>query len=480
MLRSLTIFAFLITVSTISLADENRCEFLLDETAISKLAQLPHTDLIKKANLEKIEAALHDIQLSELRNDLNAYDSITQFLIDLNLRLDETIREKKVLLERQNISYLETFGSVSRAVPWGKAAAFKKSTIAPLAKEIDEITSANKFLTQLAAEANNMKNSGDKEALVQEAKLILGIATKDYSTNTAIAFAKSLMGYKGDLRTRLTLAGEIFNEFYKDFSSEPSASLTSTLLGRNQTDSKSRQRIKKIYEAFNLLYDKNVSASLASITFNADKSVDSVENVKEIYNQLYKNTGLDYAELIPLVSYFVQRAEKPSIEEIKAIEKKRVLIYKHPSVDSYDSALMLAILLNAKGMEFSEIEAKPILDAFDRYYKGNATSSAAAAILAVATFLIEKPTQEIADDVISIWKDFYKLSGVSSEAAAGLTLKVVLNKYGVSKTLIQDASIDPDTIDETSSSATDSIFSVTQGMITGSFINIDGNVFTRF
>lgn len=270
---------------------------------------------------------------------------------------------------------------------------------------------------------------------------------------------------------------ELYKQFYKDLSSDAAKTLSSTLMGQQKT---SQQDIKNIRELFNHFYEKYdgpQSANLASMAFSQGIPLTKANKLNDIFDALYEYNNLSRTDTLPLVLVYARMDKVPTKSEVKQLTTFHKNLYKHSSVGNIDATIMLTMFKIIK-LNPTQSDLQQAKDVYSEFYKESGVSSTAAAIMTGAIILTGK-NKAFVPEMFDTWKKMYEEPGVSSEDAASIVLKITITKHGV-EVDPQMGNLVEQSLSSVSSSVSDStsVISLTQGAITGDFINLDGNPFT--
>lgn len=447
--------------------DKTACAHWLGRSALTQVV----------SDEEGLYRAFEQFRLSVHRADPENYQRLIEAVDTLEAQLATVQGEVEDALKTHRNFYYDAYGVFARWNPLSEAARYRLVNIQPLEKEVRRMTGARAALAEIRDRAGKTSARLPAEALILEAELLFTIAERHFlTTRTSAALTASLIGQTGDLNEPWEQGRAIFRDFSRQWNGDVAARLTATLLSAGRTDTTAVKEIGALFRHFHRSYTGEISAALAAISFRHGMMPDQTQGVVETFRSFQRMTSLNARESIPLVTHFVRAGRVPTTEQVLAIENARRRVFQHQGVQRFGSALFLAVVLSTHGEPVSEAETEKILAQFDRFYADAHLTGSAAALLAAATYLCGGG-DNITQEALATFRHLFNQPAINRDTAAAFTFKILLSRHGQSSPLGHESWSGAQLA---SLSDTSSIIDPTQGLITGDFINLDGNPFTDF
>jgi hypothetical protein len=438
---------------------------------------------ISRHQLSQIEDTLNNIGLSSDRNHPEIYSKQQEQLKRLESRLKSEIENIKQSKRIKDAEYERNFSFTDRIFGGflnRQARTFYQSQLKPILKLLSE-TQQDLSKTQDLINSNqqNLDITKMSPALAEGLKLIESLYVDDTDSQTALKLTLSLMGkteisvktFRESVITRSE--DERINEW--DLNSSILIALES-MNAENSSDETFQKIIDFVNQSYEILSEFNLESHeivRISLSFwkmkllNESDMQDFVESTQKIADEM----EYDWESIYPLALWL----KTQNINFKKEIHGK---IYNefYEEFQSYlDEDEIANLMISALASNNpNSINVKKVLGIFESIFDSLEPSTS---LLIVRTLMFLDFDSKAKKTLVEWTEHLRDNTDLSEIEAAALASKAYakdrIDEGSLSDSVTQE-------LESHSSSSNSSIFDLTQGALTGDFINLDGNPFTKF
>lgn len=438
---------------------------------------------ISRNQLSQIENSLNNIGLSPDRTQSEIYSKLQEKLKRLESKLKseiESIEQSKRIKEAEyerNFSFADRiFGGLFSK----QARSFYRSQLKPILELLSETqNNLSKVQALINSNQQNLDITKMSPALTEGLKLFESLFIDSTDSQTALKLTLSLMG-KSEIPVKSfsdSVLSRSEDERINDWELNSSLLIAlESMNAENTSDENFQKIIDFVNQSYEVLSDFNLESHeivRISLSFWKMKLLNKseMEEFAESTQKIADEMDYDWESIYPLALWL----KTHNITFNKEIHGK---IYNdfYEEFQSYlnedEIANLMISALASKNPK--AINVKEVLEEFESL---NESLDSGTSLLIVRTLMFFNFDSKAKKSLVE-WTEYLRdntdLSEIESAALAS---------KAYAKDRIDDGSLSDSVtheLDSHSSSSSSSIFDVTQGALTGDFINLDGNPFTKF
>ncbi len=419
-------------------------------------------------DLESLMKQFESIKKSPDRLVSEKYAAYHEVLTGVIRRLNEKRDPLSKLVDTNSAEYKRDYSTLSR---WfGEGSKYYKDKVRPFKQEITAIDRILNKIVPLADQVASAQKNSSTDPLIFEADLIFSLAYADYSSSTSMAFAKSLLGKKGELNKLIEDAHKVYSIIYDAIGNKDVVpSLTSTLISANKTDGANISKIIALFRSFEKEYSLSVSTTLAIAAFVTNHKSLTSKKIMKFYEEIYERDDVGSKAAASMTfAYSLKGGDyKTELEKLVSIYND---VYKfEKSVEKSSAILATAIYLRND----SKVDATRAYRLQQSLYGIDGVGWSEAAALASAVVLRGGKSEDI-KVMKDIFEKCYETSVCETSQAVSLASTVILRRDNIDIPELGGVSVEV-----FSSSGTDMMTSMAMyNLATGG--GVDGNIATPF